>query len=83
LKEDNLKKLIGILVTESDDSRIILECQFSNLFKNCQFCCSKIPICKKIISIVINNKHEFRNQYNSFYTEMQKEFNISLEFMLN
>jgi hypothetical protein len=83
LKEDDLKKLIAILVTDSDDSRISLECELPDSFKTCQPCCSKIPIYKKITSIVIDNKHEFRNQYNSFYTQMQKEFNISLEFVLN
>jgi hypothetical protein len=61
LKEDNLKKLIAILVTENDDSRITLEYELPNSFKTCQPCCSKIPIYKKITSIVIDNKHEFRN----------------------
>jgi hypothetical protein len=72
LKEDDLKKLITILVTESDDLRITPECKLPDSFKTSQPCCSKISIYKKITSIVIDNKHEFRNQYNSFYTQMQK-----------
>jgi hypothetical protein len=82
LKEDDLKKLIAILVTENDDSRITLECELPDSFKTFHTL-SKIPIYKKITSIIIDNKHEFRNDYNSFYKQMQKEFNISLEFVLN
>jgi hypothetical protein len=30
LKEDDLKKLIAILVTESDESRITVECELAD-----------------------------------------------------
>jgi hypothetical protein len=50
LKEDDLKRLISILATNNDDSRVTLECELPDSFKTYQSCCSKIPI-----------KHEFRN----------------------
>jgi hypothetical protein len=79
MKENDLKKLIAILVTDDDVSRILVECDLPDSCKCCKF---GIPIYKKITSIIIDKKYEFKVTYNQFYTQMQTEFNISLDYVL-
>jgi hypothetical protein len=81
MKEKDLKKLISILVTNSDESRILIESEIPDHFKCC--CLDKLPIYKKITSIIIDNKQEFKIFYNQFWIQMQTEFNISLDYILN
>jgi hypothetical protein len=82
MKEEDLKKLIAILVTDDDVSRILINSELPSQFKCCNSC-SSIPIYKKISSIIIDKKYEFKITYNQFYTQMQTEFNISLDYILN
>jgi hypothetical protein len=81
MKEEDLIKLIAILVTDDDISRILVMTDLPDSFKCCP--CSSIPIYKKITSIIIDKKYEFKVTYNQFYTQMQTEFNISLDYILN
>jgi hypothetical protein len=81
LKEEDIIKLISILVTDGDVSRIKIDYELPDQFKACG-CCSKLPIYRKITSIIIDNKTSFKIRYESFYVQMQTEFNISLDYIL-
>jgi hypothetical protein len=81
LKEEDIMKLIFILVTDSDVSRIKIDYELPDQFKICS-CCSKLPVYRKITSIIIDNKNSFKIIYESFYVQMQTEFNISLDYIL-
>jgi hypothetical protein len=80
-KEEDIIKLISILVTDGDVSRIKIDYELPDQFKACG-CCSKLPVYRKITSIIIDNKNNFKIKYESFYVQMQTEFNISLEYIL-
>jgi hypothetical protein len=80
-KEEDIIKLISILVTDGDVSRIKIDYELPDQFKACG-CCSKLPIYRKITSIIIDNKNSFKIRYQSFYVQMQTEFNISLGCVL-
>jgi hypothetical protein len=80
MKEIDLKKLIAILITDNNESRITIESEIPDHFKCC--CLKELPIYKKISSIVIDKKQEFKIFYNQFYIQMQQEFNISLDYVL-
>jgi hypothetical protein len=58
--------LISILVTNFDISRIRIDHEIPDTFKTCE-CCAKLPIYRKITSIIIDNKNNFEVNYNSFY----------------
>jgi hypothetical protein len=81
LKEKDLKKLISLLITDGDDSKILIEYELPDKLKTCSFC-EHVPIYKKILSIIIDNKYEFRYNHNQYSTQMQTEFNISLDYVL-
>jgi hypothetical protein len=80
-REEELIKLIFILVTDCEISRIRIDHELVGMFKIC-WCCGKIPIYRKITSIIIDNKNNFEVNYNSFYLQKQTEFNISLQYLL-
>jgi hypothetical protein len=79
-EEDNIK-LVSILVTDGDVSRIKIDYELPDQFKACG-CFSKLPIYRKITSIIIDNKNSFKIKYESFYVQMQTEFNILLNYIL-
>jgi hypothetical protein len=81
LKLDDLRKLIAILLTDGDINRIMVESELPKTF-NCCPCADKLPIYNKISSIIIDKKKDFKVKYNEVYTQMQLEFNISLDFVL-
>jgi hypothetical protein len=81
LKEEDIMKLISILVTDGDVSRIKIDYELPDQFKTCG-CCSKLPVYRKITSIIIDKKNSFKIKYKSFYVQMQTEFNISLDYIL-
>jgi hypothetical protein len=80
-KEEDIIKLISILVTDNDVSRIKIDYELPDQFKVCG-CCTKLPVYRKITSIIIDNKNSFKIKYESFYVQMQTEFNISLDYIL-
>jgi hypothetical protein len=80
-REEDLIKLISILVTDCDISRIRIDHELPDLYKSCWWC-GKILIYPNITSIIIDNKNNFEVNYNSFYVQMQTEFNISLQYLL-
>jgi hypothetical protein len=80
-REEDLIKLISILVTDCDISRIKIDHEITNTFNTCE-CCAKLPIYRKITSIIIDNKNNFEVIYKSLYVQMQTEFNISLQYLL-
>jgi hypothetical protein len=53
-KEEDTIKLVSILV-----SRIKIDYELPDQFKACS-CCSKLPIYRKITSIIIDNKNSFK-----------------------
>jgi hypothetical protein len=59
LKEEDIIKLISILVTDDDVSRIKIDYELPVQFKACG-CCSKLPVYRKITSIIIENKNSFK-----------------------
>jgi hypothetical protein len=63
-REEDLIKLISILVTDCNISRIKIDHEIPDAFKTCG-CCGKIPI-YNITSIIIDNKNNFEVNYNSF-----------------
>jgi ribosomal protein S26 len=81
LKEKDLKKLISLLITDGDETKIIIEYELPEKLKSCSFC-EHVPIYRKILSIIINKKQEFKITYNQYSTQMQTEFNISLYYVL-
>jgi hypothetical protein len=80
-REEDLIKLISILVTYCDINRIRIDHELPDVFKTC-WCCGKLPIYRKMASIIIDNKNNFEVNYNSFYVQIQTEFNISLQYTL-
>jgi hypothetical protein len=82
-KEEHLKKLIAILVTENDETRIHIEYDVPEKICKCCQPCWKSFLYKEIKSIIIDNKNEFSIFYNQFHTQMGTEFNISLEYILS
>jgi hypothetical protein len=81
LKEKDLKKLLSLLITDGDESKIIINYELPDKFKSCT-CCEHVPIYRKILAIIIDNKHEFRFNHNQYSTQIQTEFNISLDYVL-
>jgi hypothetical protein len=81
LKEEDITKLISILVTDGDVSRIKIDTELPDQFKACG-CFSKLPMYRKITSIIIDNKNSFKIKYELFYVQMKTEFNISLDYIL-
>jgi hypothetical protein len=63
------------LVTDGDVSRINIDYELPDHFKACGYC-SKLPIYRKITSIIIDIKNSFKIKYKSFYVQMQTECNI-------
>jgi hypothetical protein len=54
-KEEDIIKLISILVTDGDVFRIKIDYELPDQFKICS-CCTKLPVYRKITSIIIDNK---------------------------
>jgi hypothetical protein len=81
LKEKDLRKLIALLIADGDESKIVIEYELPEKLKSCS-CCEHAPIYRKILSIIIDNKHEFRYNHNQYSTQIQTEFNISLDYVL-
>jgi hypothetical protein len=81
LKEEDITKLISILVTDCDVSRIKIDTELPDQFKACG-CCTKLPVYRKITSIIIDNKNSFKIKYELFYVQMQTKFKISLDYIL-
>jgi hypothetical protein len=61
-KEEDIIKLISIVVTDGDVSRIKIETELPDHFKACS-CCTKLPIYRKITSIITDNKNSFKIRY--------------------
>jgi hypothetical protein len=80
-REEDLIKLISILITDCDISRIRLNHEIPDAFNTCGYCV-KLHIYRKITSIIIDNKNNFEVNYNSFYVQMQTAFNIWLQYLL-
>jgi hypothetical protein len=76
-KVEDLIKLISILLTDCDISRIRIDQELPDVYKTC-WCCAKLPIYLKITSIIIDNKSAFEVNNNSFYVQIPMEFNVSL-----
>jgi hypothetical protein len=81
MKEDDLKHLIAILVCDNDTNRITMDYELPSHLKCCSKC-ESIPIYKKITSIIIDKKHDFKVTYNQYCTQMQTVFNISLDYII-
>jgi hypothetical protein len=82
MKEADLKKLIAILVTDGDSSRINIEYDIPEKLSKCCVPCTKNLIYQEIKSIIIDNKNVFQFFYNQFHTQMSNVFNISLDYIL-
>jgi hypothetical protein len=84
LKINDLKKLISILVCDSDESRVFITNNPLE-FGGCKFtsCCAKFPLYQKIEEIIIDKKFGFKVYFNTFYNQMINNFNISLDYVLN
>lgn len=84
LKVDDLKKLIAILVCDSDESRINITTSVATIV-GCKFlsCCAKLPLYRKVDEIIIDKKYSFKGRYDQYYTQMNNNFNISLDYALN
>jgi hypothetical protein len=81
LKEKDLKKLLALLITDGDESKIAIDYELPEKLKSCS-CCEHIPVYRKILSIIIDNKYEFKYHHNQYATQIQTEFNISLDYIL-
>jgi hypothetical protein len=68
-KEEDIIKLIFILITYGDVSRFKVDYELPDQFKAYSFC-SKLPIYRKITSIIINNKNSFKIKYKSFNVQI-------------
>jgi hypothetical protein len=68
-EEEDIIKLISILVTDGDISRIKIDNELQDHFKACG-CCSKLPIYRNITSIIIDNKNSFKIRYKLFFVQM-------------
>jgi hypothetical protein len=80
-KIDDLTLLISLLTDIPIDKITIIveEIQAKN-------CCGKVfkilPRYRKITDIIINNNSSFRISHNTFYVQLQTEYNISLDYIL-
>jgi hypothetical protein len=83
LKVEDLKKLIAILVCDNDENRVNITTTPLQ-FGGCRFlsCCAKLPLYCKIDEITIDNKFGFEINYNTYFNQMNNNFNISLNYVL-
>jgi hypothetical protein len=82
MREAHLRKLIAILCTDADDSRILIDYDVPHKVSSCCKPVARRMLYKQIKSIIIDNKLEFKVFYNQFAAQMGNEFNISLEYIL-
>jgi hypothetical protein len=82
MREAHLRKLISILCTDEDDSRILIDYDVPDNVSSCYEPVARHMLYKQIKSIIIDNKLEFKVFCNQFGTKMDNEFNISLENIL-
>jgi hypothetical protein len=82
MREAHLRKLIAILCTDADDSRILIDYDVPDKVSSCCKPIARHILYKQIKSIIIDNKLEFKVFYNQFASQMGNEFNISLGYIL-
>jgi hypothetical protein len=84
LKVEDLRKLIAILICDSDENRVNITTTPLGL-SGCKFlsCCAKLPLYCKIDEIIIDKKYGFKNYYNTYFNQINNNLNISLDYVLN
>jgi hypothetical protein len=80
-KISDLTLLISLLLDISID-KINIQVEEITTTNCCGKVCKLLPRYRKINDILIDNRQSFRVSHNSYYIQLQTEYNISLDYVL-
>jgi hypothetical protein len=80
-KLSDLSLLISLLLDISID-KVNVQVEEIKTTNCCGKVCKLLPKYRKINDIIIDNKQSFRVSHNSYYIQLQTEYNISLDYVL-